>query len=214
MTQPVTAPTDLDSGLSASPLVDPNAWSSITIAGVTVGPKDGSGKIVLKRAGRPYKWQIKDASGQEGGTSTYRGKKPPEWEIEFHLWTDRHFTVWQQLSLGNFVYDASKTSVDPVDVYHPGLAMVGISQLLVDHLSVPEQQGDRKLWIATLKVHEYFPPIATNVTQSPSGSAGTNPNPPGEPPDTGLAAAQAYVASGEAQAIQSGVISPVASGLP
>jgi hypothetical protein len=212
---PLELPVDnLTPGTIASPLVDPNAWDTITVSGMTVGPKDGSGYVRLRRAGRPYKWQIKDAAGQDGGVSTYRGKKPPEWEIEFHLWTDAHFVAWQALSTSAFLYDPSKTTIDPVDVYHPGLAMVGISQILVDELGVPEQQGDRKMWIATVKCHEYFPPIAANVTQSPTGSAGpTSPNAPGDTPDPN-ADLQKAIAAQQQQNENDGTLSTATSGLP
>ena len=215
MSAPTSAPEDLDPGVIPSPLKDPHAWSSITVSGTTIGPADGSGKIVLKRAGRPYKWQVKDAKGQDGGVSTYQGKRPPEWEIEFHMWTDTQFHRWQSLSQTWFLYDAGKTSVDPVDVYHPGLAMVGISQILVDDLGVPEQQGDRKYWIASVKVHEYFPPVAKDVTTSPTTSAAAPPAAatPGTPPDPELDALQAKIAQ-ELATQKDGAPTPAGAGLP
>lgn len=204
----------LDAGTFASPLVDPVSWMSITISGMTIGPKDGSGYIKLRRAGRPYKWQVKDASGQDGATPTYRGKKPPDFEIEFHLWTDQHFAAWQALSTASLIYDASKTTVDPTDVYHPALAMVGISQMIVDECGAPEQQGDRLYWIATVKAKEFFLPIATNVTDSPSGAANSDPTAPGTTPDPAYDALQKQIAAATTVAINDGVLSPQGSGLP
>ena len=179
-----------------SPFADPVSWMTIVVSGQTVGPADGSGFVKIKKASRPYKWQKKDAAGQDGETKTYRGKKPKDFDLEFYLWTDKHFAVWQTLSTASFVYDASKTTVDPTDVYHPALAMVGISQITVDDLGSPEQQGDRLLWIATVRVSEFLPPIAANVTQTPAGAATGNDAAPGaQPVPADIAAAQADIAA-------------------
>ena len=211
---PTTAPSDLDPGVIPSPLSDPTAWSSVTVSGITIGPKDGSGLVrIVDNAGRPYKWQIKDAAGQDGGTSTFRGKKPPEFGLEFHLWTDRHFAVFQSLVTTALLYDATKTTMDAVDIYHPGLAMVGLTQILVDDIGVPVQQGDRKMWHATIKVHEYFPPVDANVTSTPEASASGDPNTPGQAPDPN-ADLQAAVAAQLAENTADGVASPEGSGLP
>lgn len=201
-------------GVVQSPLIDPISWMSITISGMTIGPRDGTGLVKIRRAGRPYKWQTKDASGQDGATHTYRGKKPPDFEIEFHMWTDAHFTAWQALSSAALIYDASKTTVDPVDVWHPGLVMVGISQIIVDECGSPEQQGDRLLWVATVKVKEYFPPIAQNVTQTPAGAAASNPNSEGPTPDPAISQLQAQIEAATNVAINDGVLSPAGAGLP
>ncbi len=158
------------SGMIPSPLVDPISWNTIEVQGTRIGPGDGSGKVVVKRVRRPYKWQKKDAAGQDGETKTFRGKKPPDFEIEFHLWVDEHFTAFQTMANASFLYDSTKTNPDPVDVYHPAFAIVGISQMIVDECGAPEQQGDTHLWIATVKVCEYFPPVATNVTATPTGA--------------------------------------------
>jgi hypothetical protein len=202
-------------GIVASPLADPHAWSSVTVAGMTIGPADASGMVTFRNAGRPYKWQIKDASGIDGGQSTYRGRRPPDWEIEFHIWTDYQFRCFQQMLNAAFLYDAGKTTVDPVDVYHPGLAMLQITQFVVDDVGMPEQQGDRKMWLARVKVHEFFPaPAAVNVTQTPEGAATGNPNAPGQQPSPAVIALQAAVEAQRQQAIASGALTPEASGLP
>ena len=219
-TPPVSYPDDLDPGIIPSPLKDPHAWSSVTIAGVTIGPKDGSGLVkIVDNAGRPYKWQIKDASGQDGGRSTYRGKRPPEFGLQFHLWTDAHFAAYQNLVTTSFLYDTTKTAVDAVDIYHPGLALVGLTQILVDHVGIPEQQGERKYWHALVKVHEYFPPAAVNTTQSPTastngqGGGAAGGGAAGDPPDPN-ADWQKAIAEQKALNVQAGVASPEGSGLP
>jgi hypothetical protein len=205
--------TQLDPGIIPSPLADPIAWMSATVNGQTWGPKFGLGKVVPIRAGRPYKWQVKDASGQDGATPTYRGKKPPDFILQFHMWTDAQFIFWQTFSLA-FLYDASKQQVDPVDIYMPQLANVGISQIKVDELGVPEQQGERLYWIAEVKVSEFFPPIASNVTQTPTGANTTNPEAPGQTPDPAIDALQKQIQAATTVAINDGVLSPQGSGLP
>jgi hypothetical protein len=205
--------TQLDPGIIPSPLADPIAWMSATINGQTWGPKNGLGKVVVLRAARPYKWQIKDASGQDGATPTYRGKKPPDFTLAFHMWTDAQFQFWQTFQLA-FLYDASKQQVDPVDIYTPQLAMVGISQIHVDELGAPEQQGERLYWIAEVKVKEFLPPIAQNVTQTPTGSNTSNPESPGTQPDAAAEALQKEIGATIPVAVSVGVLSGQGSGLP
>lgn len=204
----------LTSGIIPSPLVDPIAWSSITVAGITVGIADGSGMVKVRRCARPYKWQKKDAAGQDGETKTYRGKKPPDFEIEFHLWTDKHFQSFQALATAAFLYDVTKIgTANPVDIYHPALAIVGITQITVDEFGAPEQQGDRLLWIATIKVCEFLPPIAQNATATPAG-AGPGATPPGTPPATTDDALQQQIAQAQQDLSDEGSASPTDAGLP
>ena len=212
-------PTNIAAGIISSPFVDPVAYMSVTVSGMTIGPKDGTGKVSLQRAGRPYKWQTKDASGQDGNTKTYKGKKSPDFELIFWLWTDAHFAAWQQMANTSFIYDASKTTVDPVDVYRPELAMVGISQMIVDECGAPEQVGEGTLmWKAVVKCSEYFPPILVNVTQTPPGATNADPTAPGTTPDPALTQLQGQIAAATQQAIIDGVLSsgnsPQGSGLP
>jgi len=203
-----------DPNIFVSPLVDPISWMSITVSGFTIGPADASGYVQLRNAGRPYRWQSKDASGQDGATQTYRGKSPTPFEILFVLWTDFHFFNWQALADASFIYDAGKTTVDPVDVYHPALAMVGISQMVVLDCGAPEQQGTELKWVATVKCREFFPAIATNATQTPTMATTSNDNAPGTTPDPALEQAQTLVEAAKVQAQNVGVLSPTQAGLP
>lgn len=209
MTQPAT----VDVGTIPSPLVDPVSWDSVTVAGAVWGPANGMGKVEWKRVKRPYKWQKKDAAGQDGETKTYRGKKPPDFIAEFHMWTDAQFVWWQTFQQA-FVYDASKTTVDPTDIYAPPLALVGVSQITVDSLGAPEKQGDRHYWIATVEMCEYFPPIVANVTQTPDGAAVNYVQVSGPTPDPALSQAQQQIAALRQEAEASGALTPGESGLP
>lgn len=205
--------TQASPGIIPSPLKDPISWMSCTVSGQTWGPAQGLGKVVPVRVKRPYKWQKKDAAGQDGSTDTFRGRKPPDFILQFHMWTDAQFTYWNTFSLA-FLYTAGVTQIDPVDIYMPQLAMVGISQIRVDALGTPEQQGEKLYWIAEVAVAEFSPPIAANVTQTPTGATTGNPNAPGTTPDPAIDALQKQIQAATAQAINDGVLSPTQAGLP
>lgn len=204
---------DIDSGITPSPLQDPIAWMSCTVSGKTWGPAQGLGKVIVRRAARRYKWQVKDAPGQEGGTPTYRGKAPPQFELDFHMWTDAQFVYWNTFSL-LFMYFGDKNEVQPVDIYTPQLNLVGITQIHVLDLGAPEQQGEKLYWIATVAVQEYFPPIAQNATVTPTGAATANPDAPGATPDPAIDELQKQIQAATTQAVNDGVLSPAESGLP
>lgn len=178
-----------------SPWVDPKSWDTIT-----VGALSWYGKFEIHRARRLYDWDVKRGPGLEGATQTYRGKKPQAFEIAFYIWTDLMWTNWKAFSL-QFQYSGIKGLVIPVDVVHPSLNQIGISQIQCDYLGVLERVGDDGMWTVPVGIREYFPPLPLNATTTPAGAATTSPvGTPGVVPNPAIAALQAKIAALQAQA--------------
>jgi hypothetical protein len=179
----------------SSPFDDPKSWDTVQI-----GALKWYGKFEIKRAKRKYKWDVKDASGQEGATETYRGKRPEVFSIQFFIWTDLMWTNWKIFQLA-FQYSGIKGLVIPVDIVHPGINLTGISQIVCEDLGALEKVSDDQMWSVTVNLREYFPPLPLNATDTPPGAATTSPTgTPGPVPNPAFAALQAKIAALQAQA--------------
>lgn len=152
-------------GDGTSPWEDPKGWDTIQVGGLS-----WYGKFEIKRAKRKYKWQVKDGSGLEGATQTYRGKRPEPFSIRFNLWTPLMWVNWKAFSLA-FQYSGIKGVVVPVDVVHPSLNAAGISQMVCDELGILERESDDQMWSVTVLMREYFPALLLNATTTPAGAA-------------------------------------------
>jgi hypothetical protein len=69
-----------------------------------------------------------------------------------------------------------RLQVRAIQIYHPALDIVGITQVICESVGAPEQVSDDHMWRATFKLREYFPPI-----QLPPQDKDTAPQEPGNP---------------------------------
>ncbi len=185
----------IQQGDGTSPFEDPKSWDTITIQGLS-----WYGKFEIRRGRRKYKWDVKDASGVEGATETYRGKRPEVFTIRFFVWTDLMWTNWKLFSLA-FQYSGIKGIVIPVDVVHPALNAAGISQMVCDALGTLEKVSDDQMWAVDVEVREYFPPLLLNATTTPVGAAAVSAaTTPGVTVNPAIAALESKIAALQAQA--------------
>src|SRR5580704_12805562 len=173
-----------------SPISYPVNWDQISVRGVV-----WAGKIEIKGAKRLYKWDTKNAPGAAGATDTFRGTKPEPFDLIFYLWTDAHFSQWPTFSQ-LFLYQSTKGVVLPVSIYHPSLAMVGITVVRTEYVGAVEKVNDELLFSATVRVHEFAPPPPINTTTTPTGASVVNPPTlPGTPPNPAIVALEARIES-------------------
>lgn len=191
--------------LAPSPFAFPEVWDQIVISGTR-----WSGKIDVRGARRAYKWDIKDAPGIQGATQTYWGWKPERFTLVFGIWTDDQYTAWTQL-VPLFRYDGVKpgSRVKPVNVYHPTLDTLGITQIICLHIGAVEKMSDDLYYEVQVYVEEYAPPQQINVTQTPPAAIDTSVV-PGIPPQDA-----AEIAAREADlAKQQAVLNGLTGGMP
>ena len=155
----------------ASPFKFPSIWDSFSLGG---GAFAWSGRIEFRGALRSYNWQVKNPPGIQGEVYTYRGLHTKPFKMRLEVWTDDQ---WQLLPglLAFFSYDATKPnpngSANPVDIYHPALSAIDITQVLCIDIVAPEVDQDRTgaaWWEFVLR--EYRPAPAVNVTHTPTAT--------------------------------------------
>lgn len=160
-----------------SPLANPAAWDTVYVQGVP-----WQGKIEFRNPRLVQNWDAKTGRGVEGSTDSYVGIKPEGFEIVFYLWTDGHFTRWQTFSQ-LFKYAGAKGSATPSSIYHPCLAMVGITAVTCLELGAVLPAGDELLWSASVKLRQFRPPVPMPKVLTPGGAASaSDPNLPGSAP--------------------------------
>ena len=129
-------------GYEPSPFDHPEIWNSINVNGYTWDQASGGGYILVRRAKRSFKWDNKNPAGQIGQNQNFRGLNFPQFELVFHFWDTRGWNYWQFYSKAVFLFDVSKLppGVAPpaVNVYHPSLAALSISALIIHDCGAAE----------------------------------------------------------------------------
>lgn len=156
---------------NASPFTFPVIWDSVSFGG---GAFTWSGKVQFIGARRSYNWQIKTPPGIQGEVYTYRGLHTHPFKMRLEVWTEPQ---WQLLPglLAFFTYDALKPnpngSANPVDIYHPALSAIDISQVLCLDVEAPEVDQERSgaAWW-TFVLREFRPAPPANVTNTPQAT--------------------------------------------
>lgn len=146
-----------------SPLLYPDAWNKVEIAG-----RECPGICVVSGFVRNFGWDIKKGKGTKGATLTLNEFPPAEGKIVFSLWTQNHFDEWVEFRK-LFLYDPPKTKGGPVDIYHPSLADIEITSVVCKSLS-PVQHKGKGLYEITGDFIEYLPPPPVAKVSTADGS--------------------------------------------
>lgn len=189
------------------PFTQPDAWDSISVSGVPWGKgTPQGGKIQVRGCSRFYKIDQKDSKGQDGSTQTYLGSHPKTFRLIFSIWTALQWTYWNATILPFFFYSGVINKVNPIQIQHPALAVVGVTSILVDDIGSPEIDEQTKELRMVLTVREYLPAAPGNASVTPVGAAppaspgfvGYTPSPKIQQLTQIAAALQAQVAGGPA----------------
>jgi len=169
---------------AASPFALPEAWDQITIAG-QVWPPTSSGyrsaKFDIKGAKRAYKWEVQDGLGVQGAVEIYRGWTPQPFTIEFFLWDSALYAAWIQFQ-PLFAYNARKTVPIPIQLNHPMLQNLGISQVIVEDIGAIEMvDPSARMFSVTVSLREFFPPRAV-APATPDAASNGKPQDPNDDP--------------------------------
>ncbi len=163
-------------------------WDVVKIANVTC-------PFVCKvgEAKRTSQWDVKLGKGTIGATTTYVGSPPAEFSIEFFLCVADHFAAWDTFR-PLLKYNPAGTK-KAVDIYHPSLASIDVSSVLVKSIGSVVHKG-AGLYSITVEFMEYLPAPKQSAVSTPSGAianAGGS-QVPGTPPDSAADALQKQVA--------------------
>lgn len=93
----------------------------------TFGTKVSPGVVRWSNHGRPKNWDVKDAKGSTGASTTLNGDKPRKFTGTYSLTDDEDFAAWD-----SFQPYVESTTNGPtpfaLPIFHPDLARVGITE--------------------------------------------------------------------------------------
>jgi hypothetical protein len=159
------------------PHTDPQSWQ-IAIGSFFVDMKVM--KALVKGLKSSIKLDKKGAVGRDGATLTYQGDNLAEWTIELTAWNATGWAILEAL-----VIMARTQKGGAFQVYHPLLAPIGITQMVVESVDGPEFDGN--LMSAVLGCVQWAKPAKKTVTATSKAASlnvpipGTAYNPPAEP---------------------------------
>lgn len=174
-----------------NPLDDADVLSKLVLAGVK-----SPGVVTLSGHERKEKWEVKDGGGQDGASTTRKGKDVAKFTATFELIKDvgrgiDHFAEWEAfLKVLRTPIDGKTTTA--LDIYHPDLAELDISSVVVESIGGKQHdgKGGAKVVVGFL---EYSPP-KPKPPSKPKGSksnGGSGKGPGSDPQNDPNAAAKA-----------------------
>jgi hypothetical protein len=114
--------------------------------------------------------QRRRARGRDGGRITDGGLDPTEVPIVFKAWKPEHFTALRAL-IPRLLARRRLADRTPMDVYHPALAVLGITQLYAKTLGAVKPSGQAGMWEMRVTFIEYFQPPRRAVTRTVTAPA-------------------------------------------
>jgi hypothetical protein len=150
-------------GEIVDPFVSASVWHVVQIQDI-VSP----GYCTLSGFKRSFGWEIKKGKGAKGSTVTLNEYPPSEGTITFKLWTPEHLLQWREFrDIWN--YDPTKKPIKAVDIFHPVLADLGISQVVCKTIGMLDYKG-KGLYEVTIELIEYNPPPKKPAVSTPASS--------------------------------------------
>ena len=174
-----------------SPISNANDWMFFTLAGFNSPGSIALGGIHGFK--RETGWDIKKGKGTQGATLTLKDVPPVEGKIVLNLLTDEDFANYD-------IFVSKVLSISPtiqkaqgLTIFHPALASIGLTQVVVKHYTAPREAGKRKYQVE-IELLEWQPPPPQSVV---STADKTKPDGGGKgpaPQDPRIAALQAQIA--------------------
>jgi hypothetical protein len=157
---------------SDSPFSNPQPWDALVLGS---GPTfTWLGPVDFRGAKRSFSWQYKYPKGIKGDVNTFRGTHCQSFMMRVHVWSASQWGQLPQL-LSYFNYDGTKLGPDgtplanPVNMFHPALALIGITQVICEEIHAFEidKEHSGRGW-QDFKLHEFLPEVsAINATKTP-----------------------------------------------
>lgn len=156
--------------MSLNPIDHETLYDAIVLGGVR-----SPGFVTLSGHARSEKWDIKDGDGQDGASTTRKGKKVAQFSASFRLVKDPVLGVDEYAEWDSFLPTLKSTTASkaPValDIYHPDLAELGIGSVVIEEIGGKVHDGKGGATVS-VKFLEYSPPKPKSG--SPKGSKGNS----------------------------------------
>lgn len=146
---------------------------------IQLGPFTSPGVAIVRGAGSPRNWDIRQGWGFSGAVVVFTGKGLSKFEVDILLWEPEHFLQWKLFAqiLKPPIRGIGPTGagVSALGITHPVLngAPLNINEVVVEDVSQPVQ-SDTGLWTYTIKFIEYrkpIPAIARPIAAIPAAPA-------------------------------------------
>lgn len=150
------------------PIHNSNLWSKFQLMGVTSPgtiPRGG-----FKGFKRETGWDKKKGKGTQGATLTLTSMPPCEGTITIQLFTPKDFEDWDNFVSSVLSTDVTKQKAQGLSVYHPSFSSLGLTTVVIEYYTSPEHQG-KGLYKAEIKLIEWSPPPAKDITKTPESVA-------------------------------------------
>lgn len=144
-------------------------WSKIEVAGVM-----SPGVCRLSGYDRKHGWDVKNASGQDGGTTTRKGDPVGAITAQFELIKspDGSIDDYKDWDAFQKLLESTVSGSKPIalDIWHPDLARLGYKSVVLESIS-PVAPGEDGKGVVTVKFIEYKPP----KPKKPATTSGSDP---------------------------------------
>lgn len=149
-----------------NPFDNEELYNRLNVAGIL-----SPGQCTLSGHERVENWDVKEADGSAGAATTSKGKKLAQFTASFYLVRDDaagidEFDEWERFAEFLLLSLSSKTPT-ALDIYHPDLAQLRISSVVVASIGGLTHDGKGGA-TAVVKFIEYAPP--KKAGGSPKGS--------------------------------------------
>ena len=139
-----------------NPFFNEELFDKIVLAGVK-----SPGKCDISGAKRSEKWDVKEGDGQDGASTTRKGKEPSKFSVSFELYYDPFQGVDEYAEWTEFLKVlrrpvAGKDAV-ALEIYHPDLAELDIKSVVVTSIGGKKHSGKGSATV-TVEFLEYSPP--------------------------------------------------------
>ena len=153
---------------SPNPNDHAEAYSVIVLAGTT-----SPGLATVEGAALTNRWEEKEGDGQDGDSTTLKGRKNAHFSVSFELWDDPasgrdDFAAWD-IFVGVLKLSTKVEPLAALDIYHPELARLDIGAVQVEEIGQVKYDGLGGGTVV-VKFLEFRPPKPKSGT--PGGSKG------------------------------------------
>jgi hypothetical protein len=143
-------------------------WDTVTFSGHDFRDEEFPGKVTV-RATVGRRVDVRNARGRDGANLTDQGVEPTTVSLSFLAWKAEHFASLQGL-IPRLAARQRLRDREPIDVYHPALAALGLTRVYVTKVGSIEAGSQSGTWQMEVECVEYFPPPKRRVTKGPAGN--------------------------------------------
>lgn len=154
---------------------------------ILIGGQRSPGVCTLSGFKRSVAWDVKQGGGQDGASTTRKGKEPASGTVTVYLVDETgqqsEQDEWQAFAA---LLQIAQQQAIAFDVYHPDLMTLKITSAVVTWVGQVEHDGKGGAK-ASFGLMEYLPPKKKPAAKPKSKSSGSKPGDPPKAPDPNAA---------------------------